>query len=102
MTWFFLAQAKWETEGLTLSVAANKDDPHCLNVSEYHKYYDVVFIDSSKYLNICSNVTKNTFKRVKHEADLAIKFLNDQFIDSFDALFMRKLRLFESFDSVIR
>jgi hypothetical protein len=47
-------------------------------------------------------MNRNTFKRVKHEADLAIKFLNDQFIDSFDALFIRKLKFFESFDSILR
>ena len=78
------------------------NDEHSLTVSDFHKHYDVVFIDSSGYLNICSNMNKNTFKRVKHEASLAIKFLNDQFIDSFDSLFIKKCKFFEAFDSVLR
>jgi U3 small nucleolar RNA-associated protein 22 len=96
-----LAQANWDKEGLMLNSNKNEDE-HCLPLNDYHKYYDVVFIDSTGYLNLCSNMNKNTFKRVKHEATLAIKFLNDQFIDSFDALFIKKLKFFEAFDSILR
>jgi hypothetical protein len=79
----------------------NNLSEHLLSLSEFHKHYQVIFIDPSGYLNLCSNMNSTTFLRVKHEANLAIEFLNNQFIDSFDVLFMKKMKFIHSFDLVM-
>jgi hypothetical protein len=103
------AQATWAENGISMKQVISDhvgndidNDEHLLDVTEFHKHFEVVFLDQSGYLNICANMSKCTLSKVKHEADLALKFLNDQLIDSFDVLFMRKLSFINSYDTVFR
>lgn len=69
---------------------------------EFHKYYDVVFIDPTGYYNICSNVSLDIYKRVKQESELALRLLNDGHSNSFHYLFATKIPLYLQLDHIIR
>jgi U3 small nucleolar RNA-associated protein 22 len=97
-----LSQSLWNSKGITLKPESNSFDEHCLILEEYHNYYDVVFLDKSGYLNICSNLSENTYLRVREEAGMAIEFLNNQFIESFDALFIKKFSFKKAFDALVK
>lgn len=97
-----LSQSSWDSKGITLKPESASFDEHCLILEEYHNYYDIVFLDQSGYLNICSNLSINTYSRVKDEANMAIEFLNNQFIESFDALFIKKFSFIKAFDAVLK
>ena len=73
-----------------------------LTVDDFHKCYQVVFVDSSGYLNLTSNVSKNVFLRLKHEASISIALLKNEFIDCFDALFISNHSVDIRFDALIK
>ncbi len=81
-----------------LKASANCD----LTTEDFHKYYQVVFVDSSGYLNVTSKLSKNAFLRVKHEANIAIQLLKNEFLDCFDALFIYNHSLDFRFDALIK
>jgi hypothetical protein len=89
-----------QTDGET--DAFDSQQQNLLGISEFHKCYQVVFLDRSGFLNVCSNMSECTFLKVKNEANMAIKFLNDQLVDSFDVLFMKKMHFINSYDTVLR
>ncbi len=80
----------------------NAQDINGLKLTEFQKHFPVVFIDPSGYLNMCSKMSENTYLKVKQEATLAIEFLNNSFIESFDPLFMKKFSFVKQFDALIK
>jgi hypothetical protein len=91
-----------QVNGDAENLSCGNDEQNLLSLSEFHKKYEVVFLDQSGFLNICSNMSECTFLKVKNEANLAIKFLNDQLVESFDVLFMKKMKFINSYDTVFR
>jgi len=73
-----------------------------LTVADFHKCYQVVFIDVSGYLNITSNLSTNVFLRLKHEANISVSLLTNEMVDCFDSLFICNHTMDIRFDALIR
>lgn len=91
-----LSQTDWTEDGI--SMCTIKDDPNRPTMQEFHKHFDVVYVDPSGYLNICYAVNRTVFKRVCHEAKFAMKILEERGIDSFEKLFMKRVMFSSAFD----
>ena len=74
---FISGQANWSTEGISLCEKNPESDPHLPGMEEFHKYFDIVFVDSSGYLNMAAFVSSETFNRVScHPFWVKINFLS--------------------------
>ncbi|XP_064608729.1 nucleolar protein 6-like [Liolophura sinensis] len=93
-----LSQSDWTTEPLTLH--SDLGDPHCPTAVEFYQHFDVVFIDKTGYVNLCAEWTRDMFFRVKHEASLSLKALDDREVDGFESLFMKRVPFLQKFDHV--
>ncbi|XP_022104719.1 nucleolar protein 6-like [Acanthaster planci] len=94
----YLAGSDWTTHGITL--CSDTSDKHLPALKDFHQHFDVVFLDSSGYLNFCADMTKATFQQVRHEANLAKVYLDTPAIDGFDSLFMMPVPFGRKFDHI--
>ena len=69
-------------------------------LEKFHAAFEVVFVDSTGYYNLCGNMSSATYRRVQHEAVMGLKLLEKESTESFEDLFMTKMPFVESFDSV--
>ncbi|XP_012273791.1 nucleolar protein 6 [Orussus abietinus] len=95
--WNQLAQCDWTENGI--SMCQNGDNQK--QISEYHLYYDCVFIDTTGYHNLAANISKETFSWIREEAHLALKYLDNSVLNSFQNLFMKKVPFYRMFDHLI-
>ena len=70
-------------------------------ISEYQKYYDCVFLDTTGYHNIAANISKEMASWIHDLAATSMKSLDNGQVDSFQVLFMRKVPIYRAFDHVI-
>ncbi|XP_002731732.1 nucleolar protein 6, partial [Saccoglossus kowalevskii] len=96
-TLYFLANSDWTRRGISL--CKHEDDEPI--TADYHKHYDVIFIDTSGYVNLCADVSRLAYLQVKHEAELSLKYMESiSAVDSFQALFMTKVPFTRKFDHI--
>lgn len=60
------------------------------------------FLDCTGHYNLAANLDVNIYRRVKHEAQLALLYLNEGKFTSFQTLFMSKLDFYLQFDVLIK
>lgn len=60
-----LGQSNWVNDGITLVENENKDVKLPL-MSDFHNSFQVVFVESSGYLNLCANVFKSNYIHVSY------------------------------------
>ncbi|XP_011497829.1 PREDICTED: nucleolar protein 6 [Ceratosolen solmsi marchali] len=96
-TWQYLAQVNWCQSGISLC----RDEEIKERIVDYHKYYDCVFLDSTGYHNLASNVVGDTFKWIANQAELSLQCLNNTRINGFQILFMRKVNFYNIFDQIV-
>lgn len=97
-TWLQLTQSDWTQKGISLVEISTDNQP---TLEEFHEAFEVVFIDPLGLLNICANMSAVTFYRVRHEAEMALKFIDDNSSNSFDALFMLPVPFVQRFDHLL-
>nr|CAD7423699.1 unnamed protein product [Timema monikensis] len=97
-TWVYLAQSDWTNFGVSLAEPSRGTPP----VSEFHQHFEVVLVDSTGYCNLCANMSKETYERVKREADLAVRCLDNPNINSFQVLFMTSVPFYRQYDHIVR
>lgn len=102
ITLFQLSEANWHTKGISLKNSDSEKDEKDLSIVDFHKFYEVVFVDPSGFLNITSKLNKNTFLRVKHEANNTIQLLKNELFDSFETLFIHDHPMEIRFDALIK
>ena len=99
----FIGSSDWTTSGFmsssSTSSAVSSARP---TLRSFHAAYDVVFVDSAGFLNLCSNMSKEKYCWLQHEASLALKLLDASSSLGFQALFMRSMPLEQSFDILYR
>ncbi|XP_057323676.1 nucleolar protein 6 [Microplitis mediator] len=95
--WNNLAQSNWTEQGISMCQEPDGKS----RVSQYHKYYDCVFIDTTGYHNLVANVSACNYLWVRSEASQAIKFLDSSKVDSFYNLFMKRLNFYSTFDHFV-
>ncbi|XP_064627089.1 nucleolar protein 6-like [Lineus longissimus] len=93
-----LAKLNLDVEGISLCHPTNGATPP--SVEEFHKHFGVVFVDSTGFVNLCANVTKNTFQRVKQEANISVETLDNPTIDGIECLLLSKVPFSMKFDHI--
>lgn len=93
-----LSQSDWVES--TITMCSDTLDTNMPSQDKFHEYFDVVFIDPTGYFNICYAMNRTMFQRVRHEAQLGMKILEDRSVDSFEKLFMKKVPLTLKFDQL--
>ena len=111
-----LSTAEWHRRGVSL----NKQTPartssttatttsggveHNLpiDLETFHKHYAVVLVDSTGFLNLAARLSKFTFLKLKHDAQLSLSLLNDESTDHFEDLFIKEHYFSICYDSLIK
>ncbi|XP_071514441.1 nucleolar protein 6 isoform X1 [Panulirus ornatus] len=93
-----LCSADWTIDGPSLCSSLQADG---LSPETFHKLYEVVFIDPSGFMNIAATLISADYLRVKHEAQLALSFLDSTAADSFESLFIKKVEMFQFSDQLL-
>lgn len=60
-----------------------------------------MFVDSTGFYNICSNVSLDVYTRIRQESENALKILNDEHVNSFRCLFVSKVPIYLQLDHII-
>uniref|UniRef100_A0A2R5L987 Nucleolar protein 6 n=1 Tax=Ornithodoros turicata TaxID=34597 RepID=A0A2R5L987_9ACAR len=94
-----LSQSDWMEEPISLCSESQQNQP---SIEEFSEHYPLVFVDPSGFLNLCARTSVESYLRVKHEAHLAITFLDSCSADSFQALFMTRVPFYRTFDLFVR
>ena len=68
----------------------------------FNTSFDVVFVDSSGWYNLCSDVDVSKYHRFKHESELALSLLDSTSVDGFEKLFMTSVVFAENFDVLLQ
>lgn len=105
-----LTSADWTTVGffsnpLSTTSSASPSSPlssSCPSLEAFHSAYDVVFVDSSGFLNLCADMGKEQYHWLQHEAAIALQLLDDSTPRGFEALFMRAVPLEHKIDVLYR
>ncbi|KAI1900401.1 hypothetical protein AGOR_G00049570 [Albula goreensis] len=95
----FLASTDLTENGITLARSPDSTAP---SLSEFHSAFQVVFVDPSGHLNLCADMTGNTYKQVQHEAALSLQFWDDPTLDGFQALLMTPKPLIRTCDHLFQ
>nr|XP_039272633.1 nucleolar protein 6-like [Styela clava] len=89
----YLSTSDWTEEGISF-----KDQ----DTSEFHKYFEIVFVDPTGTLNLCSEMSAAVYYQVCQEAEYSLKTLDNKVISNgFDAVFMTSLPFIKKFDHII-
>lgn len=98
----FSANTSWDEVNKSISIYESKFRTTQPEPEIFHQYYDVVFIDSTGYYNICASLSLDVYRRVRHESSVALKLLNNKHVNSFRFLFATKIYFYEQADHIIR
>uniref|UniRef100_A0A8D2Q7D4 Nucleolar protein 6 n=1 Tax=Varanus komodoensis TaxID=61221 RepID=A0A8D2Q7D4_VARKO len=93
----FLATTDLSQSGISL---AKEDDVTLPTLADFHKAFQVVFVDPSGLVNLCADMTVNTYRQVQFEAKRSMEVLDDKTVDGFQLLFMTPKPLIQAFDHV--
>lgn len=98
-----LSDANWDTKGISLRDFLNgSDGPSLVKIDEFHKHYQVVFLDPTGFMNLASKMSRQTFLKVKHDAKISLGMLADEYTDNFDQLFIHNHSFQLEFDALIK
>uniref|UniRef100_A0A6G1SFE5 Nucleolar protein 6 n=1 Tax=Aceria tosichella TaxID=561515 RepID=A0A6G1SFE5_9ACAR len=90
-----LDQQDWSNPGLSFF------DDSAEKLTLFKAAFPVVFVSPSGNLNLCYNITKDMYNRLKHEAEIAMDIFASGSPETFDKLFLRKLDFINKFDIIV-
>ncbi|KAM7295240.1 nucleolar protein 6 [Ixodes scapularis] len=93
-----LARSDFTQDSISL---CTEEHPNRPSLEEFRAHYPIVFVDRSGFLNLFASVSLESYLRVKHEAGLAIGFLDSCSTDSFEVLFATSLPFERTFDCLV-
>ncbi|KAH7973396.1 hypothetical protein HPB49_000664 [Dermacentor silvarum] len=93
-----LSRSDLTTEDITLCTEPVANQP---SLEDFRANYPLVLVDAGGFLNVCASVSTEAYLRVKHEARLAITFLDSCSADSFEVLFVTPLPFERTFDCFV-
>lgn len=100
--WIHFGSTAWNEMGKSISMYESKFRTSQPPPEEFHKYFDVVFIDPTGYYNICAKLSLDVYLRVRHESAVALQLLNDEQINSFRDIFASKIPLYLQVDHIVQ
>eukprot|EP00731_Ephydatia_muelleri_P016799 Em0009g1223a len=80
-------------------IAMETSDPTAPSLDVFSSCFDVVFIDSSGFLNLCASMSSDQLEFLKHEAAQSLRCLDNQTVNGFEAFFMKKVPFVQQFDA---
>lgn len=95
------ANTSWDELGKSVSMYESKFRTTQPKVELFHQYFDVVFIDSTGYYNICSDLSLDIYRRVRSESAMALQLLNNEHVNGFRYLFATKMPLYTQVDHIV-
>ncbi|KZO90623.1 Nrap protein [Calocera viscosa TUFC12733] len=96
----FLQSWDWELPVFMKTRSGGKDG---FPLQEWKLHHECIFVEGTGHSNILSGVPRASLNLLRHEAGVAMKVLDDDSEDAFDALFLRDLSLpLTRFDATIR
>ncbi|XP_050403291.1 nucleolar protein 6 [Patella vulgata] len=91
-----LARSDWLSK--PPSLYRNKKSGTDTREKDMMSVFDVVFLDTTGLVNICSTLNKSLFQRVIHEAKLSADYLTGKTSEAFDLLLMTPVTFDRKFD----
>lgn len=96
-----LSQSDWNRRGRGATLCSSNTVSNQPTLDQFHEHFDLVFIDVTGFTNICANLTLEMYLRVKLESQIAINFLDDKKINSFQCLFMTTMPFYLQYDQIL-
>ncbi|XP_077202495.1 nucleolar protein 6 [Paroedura picta] len=93
----FLATTDLTTCGISL---AKDGDDSLPSLNDFHKAFQVVFVDPSGLVNLCADMSASKYKQIQFEAKCSMEVLDDKTVDGFQLLLMTRKPLIRTFDHV--
>lgn len=90
-----LSSSDWIDSGISYYDDFNE------KISTFKDYFHVVFLSPSGNLNLCYNITKDLYLRLKHETQLSHDILSANLADTFELLFLKRLDFINKFDVIL-
>lgn len=100
--WVHFGSTAWNEIGKSISMYESKFRTTQPPPEEFHKYFDVVFVDPTGYYNICARLSLDVYLRVCNESVVALELLNDEQTNSFRYLFASKIPLYLQIDHIVQ
>ncbi|XP_072288566.1 nucleolar protein 6 [Eucyclogobius newberryi] len=95
----FLASTDLTVNGISL---AKNTDSTAPSLEEFHKAFQVVFVDPSGHLNLCADMTACSYKQLQHEASVSMEFWDNATVDGFQSLLMTPKPMIRTSDHVFQ
>ena len=89
-----LVSRDWTITGFRSGV----EPPAGPSLDAFHGGFATVFVDSGGQLNLCADVSRESYRWLQHEASLALQYLDDATSHGFEALFMKPVPMEQKFD----
>ncbi|NXV02226.1 NOL6 protein, partial [Cettia cetti] len=93
----FLATTDLSVTGISLAKDA---DPSLPVLDDFHRAFEVVFVDPSGLVNLCADMTASKYHQVQFEAKCSMEILDDRMVDGFQVLLMTLKPMLRTFDHV--
>jgi U3 small nucleolar RNA-associated protein 22 len=90
-----ISEQDWTDPGLSFF------DDSADKLQSFRTAFPIVFLSPSGNLNLCYNVTKDMYARLKHEAKIAMDIFMSGSPQTFDKLFLRKIDFISKFDVIV-
>lgn len=71
-------------------------------LESFRNDFDVVFVDRTGKYNLAADLDVNVYRKIRKEASLAVKYLDDGKLNSFQALFITKMPYYLQYDAVVK
>lgn len=102
LRYLFSATSTWNLPEKGISLSTNYGLPNQPTLEQFHTYYEIVFVDSTGYLNLCSNLSLEVYLAIKYESQRALELLNNTKVNSFQSLFMANIPIYTRFDHFLK
>lgn len=99
MIFLILGSAEWDKNGIIVSEESR--DQNLPSMEQFHEHHNIVFVDFTGHHNLCYGMGVTAFRRIKHEAQLALHALDNQSVNSFQVLFMTPVPFYRHYDHVL-
>lgn len=97
--WNHFGHSKLDHAGISLCKEKNITTQP--TIQEFHKFYDLVLVDSSGYCNVMSLLSVDLYRRVREECLSAIQMLDNKSINSFHQLFLTNIPFYIQYDHIV-
>lgn len=93
--WNFVSSTNWNEQPVGL---CDKEE----DLTSFKQHYEVNFVDFSGKYNLMAFLNVDVYNKLRNESALALQFLDNNKINSFDALFMVKMPIAVQYDTILR